>query len=87
MILYIYIYIYFFFFFCVASHFLTRGFPGGSNGKESVCNGGDLGSVPGLGRSLEKGMSTHSSILSWRIPWPEEPGRAQSMRSQRVTHD
>ena len=36
---------------------------------------------------LEKGMVTHSSILAWRIPWTEEPGRLQSMRSQRVRHD
>ena len=37
--------------------------------------------------SLEKGMATHSSILAWRIPWTEEPGRLQSMGSQRVGHD
>ena len=36
---------------------------------------------------LEKGMATHSSILAWRIPWKEEPGRLQSMGSQRVGHD
>ena len=36
---------------------------------------------------LEKGMAIHSSILTWRIPWPEEPGGLQSMRSQRVRHD
>ena len=36
---------------------------------------------------LEKGMATHSSILAWRIPWTEEPGRLQSMGSQRVRHD
>ena len=35
---------------------------------------------------LEKGMATHSSILAWRIPWTEEPGRLQSMGSQRVRH-
>ena len=35
---------------------------------------------------LEKGMATHSSILAWRIPWTEEPGGVQSMRSQRVRH-
>ena len=44
------------------------GFPVGSDGKESTCNAGDLGSNPGLGRSLEEGMATHSSILTWRIP-------------------
>ena len=36
---------------------------------------------------LEEGMATHSSILTWRIPWTEEPGRLQSMGSQRVGHD
>ena len=36
---------------------------------------------------LEKEMATHSSILAWRIPWTEEPGRLQSMGSQRVRHD
>ena len=34
----------------------------------------------------EKGMATHSSILAWRIPWTEEPGRLQSLGSQRVGH-
>ena len=43
------------------------GFPGNSAGKESACNEGDLGLIPGLGRSLEKGMATHSNILAWRI--------------------
>ena len=36
---------------------------------------------------LEKGMATHSSILTWRIPWTEEPGGLQSMGSQRVKHN
>ena len=36
---------------------------------------------------LEKEMVTHSSILAWRIPWTEEPGRLQSMGLQRVGHD
>ena len=40
------------------------GLPGGSGGEESACNAGDLGSIPGLGRSLGKGMATHSSILA-----------------------
>ena len=35
---------------------------------------------------LEKGMATHSRTLAWRIPWTEEPGRLQSMGSQRVGH-
>ena len=37
--------------------------------------------------SLEKGMATHSSILAWRIPWTEKPGRLQSIGLQRVGHD
>ena len=36
---------------------------------------------------LEKGKVTHSSILSWRIPWTEEPNRLQPIQSQRVGHD
>ena len=47
----------------------------------------DVGSISGWGRSLEKGMATHSSILAWRIPWSEEPGGLQSMGSQRAGHD
>ena len=45
--------------------------------------------VQSLGQedSLEKEMATHSSILAWRIPWREEPGRLQSTGSQRVRHD
>ena len=41
--------------------------------KESACNAGDLGSVPGLGRSPGEGNSDPSSILAWTIPWAEEP--------------
>ena len=63
------------------------GFLHGSDGKESTCNVGDLCLIPGLGRSLEKGKATHSSILAWRIPWTEEPGGLQPMGSQRVRHD
>ena len=36
---------------------------------------------------LEKEMATHSSILAWRIPWTEKPGRLQSTMSQKVGHD
>ena len=46
------------------------GFPGGSDGKESACNVGDPGSIPGSGRSrddpLEKEMAIHSSTLAWK---------------------
>ena len=63
------------------------GFPGGSDSKESACSVGDPGLIPGWGRSLEKEMATHSSILAWRIPWTEKPGGPQSMALQRVGHD
>ena len=42
----------------------------------------DMALIPGLGRSLEEGMVTHTSILSWRIPWTKEPGSLQSMKNQ-----
>ena len=65
-----------------------EGFPGSSDGEESACNAGNLGLIPGLGRSHGEGHGyTHSSILTWRIPWTEEPGGLQSMGSQRVGHD
>ena len=54
-------------------------FPGGLDGKESACSWGDLGLIPGLGRSLGEGTAIHSSILASRIPWTEEPGRLQYM--------
>ena len=41
----------------------------------------------GWEESLQKEMATHSSILAWEVPWTEEPGRLQSMGSQRVRHD
>ena len=59
----------------------------GSDGKEPACNAGDLGLIPGLRRSLEKEVATHSSILAWRIPWTEEPDGLQSMGLQRVRHN
>ena len=52
---------------------------GGSDGKESACNAGDLGVIPELERPLEKGMATHSCILAWRIPWIEQRGGLLSM--------
>ena len=53
---------------------------------ESAWSPTSPGSTPGLGRSLKKGMATHSSILDWKIPCTEEPGEPQSMGSQRVGH-
>ena len=56
-------------------------FPGGAGGRESAYNAGDLGLIPGSGRS--PGEVIHSSILAWEIPWTEEPGGLQSMGSQK----
>ena len=58
---------------------LLLGFPDGSDGKESACNVGDAGLIPGREDPLKK--RTHSNILAKRIPW------TQSMESQRVGHD
>ena len=55
------------------------GLPRWLSGKESACNAGDTGLIPGLGGSLEKEMKTHSSIFPWDIPCTEEPGQLQSM--------
>ena len=55
--------------------------------KDLPVNAGDIrdaGSMPGLVDPLEEGMgATHSSILAWEIPWTEEPGRLQSIKSQK----
>ena len=63
------------------------GFPGGSVVRNPPPNAGDseMGSIPGLGRSLEGAMATHSHILAWIIPWTEKPGGLLSMGSWRVT--
>ena len=61
------------------------GFPYSSVGKEYACSTGDQGSIPELGRFLEKEMATHSSILVWKISWTEEPGGLWSTGSQRVS--
>ena len=47
--------------------------------KASAHNEGDLGSIPGLGRSPGEGNGNPSSILAWKIPWMEKPGGLQSM--------
>ena len=54
---------------------------------ESACNVGDPDSIPVSEDPLEKEMATHSSILAWKTPWTEEPGRLQSMGLQSVGHD
>ena len=66
------------------------GFPGGSEVKNlPAMQELQETQVQPLGQEdpLEKGMAAHSSILSWRIPWTEEPGGLQSMGSQRVGHN
>ena len=58
--------------------------------KNSPANAGDVrkrAQSLGRGDPLEKEMTAHSSILAWRIPWTEKPGRLQSMRLQRVKHN
>ena len=68
----------------------AKVFPGGASGKEvASCLPVQGTWVQSLGREdpLEEEMATHSSVLSWRIPWTEEPGRLQSPGSQRVGHD
>ena len=54
------------------------GFPGGSNGKESACNVGDRGLIPGWGRS-PGGRHDNPLQYSWRIPWTKKPGELQSV--------
>ena len=54
--------------------------------KNPSANAGDardVGSIPGLGRFLEKEMATGFSVLAWKIPWTGKPGRLQSMGSQK----
>ena len=63
------------------------GFPSGSEVKASASNVGDWVRSLGQEERLEKEMAIHSSVLAWRIPWMEEPGRLQSTGSQRVGHD
>ena len=54
-------------------------FPGGSDSKESTYNAGDLGSIPGLGRSLGGGHGNPLIFLPGEIPWTEEPGGPEFM--------
>ena len=66
----------------------VRGFPSSAVVKNPPANAGDagdLGSFPGSGDPLEEEMATYSSILAWRIPWTEEPGRLQSIGPQSRT--
>ena len=64
-----------------------EGFPGGSAGRESTCIEGDLGLIPGLGRSPGEAKGYPLQYSGLENPWTEEPGRLQSMGWQRVGHD
>ena len=59
------------------------GFPGGSVVKNPPTSAGDVDSIPGLGRFPGQEIAAHSSILAWEILWTEEPGRLESMGSQK----
>ena len=64
-----------------------EGFPGGSEVKVSACKLGDLGSIPGSGRSPGEGSGNPLQYSFLENPMDGEPGRLQSMGSQRVGHD
>ena len=63
------------------------GFPGGSGVKNLPASEEIQVQSLSWEDPLEKEMATHSSILAWKIPWTEEPGKLQSTGSQRVGHD
>ena len=64
-----------------------KDFLGASENKESNCQAGDMGSIPGSGRSPGGGNGNPLQYSSLEIPWAEEPGGLQSMGSQKVGHD
>ena len=72
----------------------ARGFPGGAVVKNPLASAGDArdaGSIPGLGRSPGEGhghpLQYSGEFCTWRIPWTEEPGRLESLVSQRDGHE
>ena len=71
-------------------HMIVLGFPGGASDKEPACQcrGHQETQMQYLGWEdpLEEGVTNHSSILTWRIPWAEEPGGLWSIGSRRVGH-
>ena len=62
-------------------------FPGGSDGKESACNAGDQGLIPGLGRSPGEGNDNPLQYSCLENPMDRESGEPQSVGLQRVGHD
>ena len=71
----------------VQSYIPNMSFPGGSDSKEFACSAGELGSIPGLGRSPGEGNSSPFQYSCLRNPMDREPGGLQSTGSQRVGHD
>ena len=65
-------------------HSGSRGFPGGASGKESAYSSADPGWFLDWEYPLEKEMATYFTILAWRIPCTEEPGRLQSAELQEL---
>ena len=72
---------------CVLSDFVLRSFPGSSDSKESACNVGDPGSIPGSGRFPGEGNGNPLQYSCLEVPWREEPGGLQSIGLQKVRHD
>ena len=70
--------------FFMTEKYPTKGFPVGSAVKTPPAKAGDMGLIPGLGRSPGEGNVNPLSILGWRIPWTEKPGMLQFMGLQRV---
>ena len=66
---------------------LVTCFAHGSVSKESACNAGDQGLIPGSGRSPGEGNDNPFQYSSWRIPWTEEPSGLWSVGSQRIRHN
>ena len=76
--------------FKILKNYPIWGLPQWLSNKESAYNAGDIGdvgSIPGSGRSPGEGNATHYNILAWEMPWTEEPSGLQSIESQRVVHD
>ena len=73
-------------FFFIIITITLQGFLSSSDSTESAMQETWVQSL-GWEDPLEEGLATHSRILAWRIPWTDEPGRLQSMESQRVRHD
>ena len=77
------------FHYCPFADLQLYGIPRWFSGKEPACHAGDTGDTGlslGLENPLEKEMATHSS-LAWEMPWTAEPGRLQSMGSQKVSYN